>query len=149
MSARVVEIIELVLGELKGEKRLADIDVTKLHSEGYSPKEISAAISWVADKLDENGFNNRLASKSFRTLHPAELELFTPEAAGEVVRLSLLGLLKPEQVDYLIERAVMGQSLPVSADNVKSFTSHALFGFSRKAAREGSRFYIDESDSIN
>ncbi|MDC1068626.1 DUF494 family protein, partial [Candidatus Kapabacteria bacterium] len=106
MQERIVELITIVLQELKKNIRISDIDIENLIGKGYTSSEISTAFSWLVDRIEFNtNFNtgDDSTEDSFRFLHDAEQEMFTKEAWGEVIQLKTLGILSYENVETLIE----------------------------------------------
>jgi uncharacterized protein Smg (DUF494 family) len=105
MQERVVELITIVLQELKNNTKIADIDINSLIKKGYSESEISSAFSWLVDRIEFNressfGEDN---PDSFRVLHEAEQDMFTKEGWGELIQLKSLGIINSEQLEAIIE----------------------------------------------
>ena len=83
MYEKIIEIISLVVSELKYKKHINDIDMKELFDLGYTQEEISTAFSWLVDRLDfsEKFFTASTPSpESFRIMLDSEKELFTNEA---------------------------------------------------------------------
>jgi uncharacterized protein Smg (DUF494 family) len=133
MYERIVEIITLVIAELRTNKSIADVSITNLESLGYSNSEISTALSWLIDRLEfsDNSFvNHKPDSSSFRILHEIEKDLFTSEAWGQVIQLHALGLLTNEHIEILIERTAMMGFRQVDIHQLRLFVAYAVFNIS-------------------
>lgn len=152
MFERIVEIIAYVIGELKQNKKITDIDFDKLQNLGYSNSEISTAFSWLVDRIEfsESLFapDNFTDSNSFRILHDAERELFTSEAWGQLVHLQSLGLLTGEHIENIIERALMTGTQRIDAKALKQFVAQVVFNI-KNLNQPGSRLMLVGSDLIN
>jgi len=152
MYERIIEIIVFVMSELRHNKEINDIDMTELKSRGYTSSEISAAISWLVDQLEfsdqflsSEGMINPLTS--FRVMHEAERELFTPEALGEIIQFNSLGLLNNEHIEMLIEKATMLGLPEVDATQIRSYIANNVFNVQYN--NTGSRFLLQGNDTIN
>ncbi|MBE0555852.1 MAG: DUF494 family protein, partial [Proteobacteria bacterium] len=78
----MVEIILMLMNELKSNKQLADVDVSTLSKSGYTPSEISTAFSWLFDQIStgrEMMASDAPADSSHRILHDVERMVITPE----------------------------------------------------------------------
>ena len=51
MKEKVIEILVYIMSEVQENKRLSDIDLGDLKSQGYTQSEISAAFSWLYDTM--------------------------------------------------------------------------------------------------
>lgn len=151
MYERIVEIITFVLSELKQNKKLSEIDLNILQDRGYSSSEISTAFSWLVDKL-EFGFPSQPLEitdvNSFRILHDAEKELFTESAWGELIQMQMLGLVSAEQIELIIERALLSGVFKIDANYLKNMVASFMFN-ATKSVSSGSRVLLSGNDSIN
>lgn len=135
MHERIVEILLLLMDELQEKKRLGDIDVASLARHGYTPTEISSAFSWLFDRLEggqppPERFRPASAG-SVRLLHPAEQAVITTDGYGYLLQCHQLGLLSLEDVETIIERAMMAGFSSVSAHEVKALVAGMLFDSDR------------------
>mgnify|MGYP006286712543 CR=1 FL=1 len=151
MYERIIEIIVFVISELRLNKNLDDINIKELKSRGYTSSEISTAISWLVDQLEfsESFLSPDLFSQnvSFRVMHQAERELFTPEALGEIIQFNALGILTNEHIELLIENASMLGINEVDVPQVRSFIANNVFNVQYN--NSGSRFLLQGNDTIN
>ena len=151
MYERIVEIITFVLSELKQNKKLSEIDLTELQDRGYSSSEISTAFSWLVDKLEFNSQTKPIEISdvnSFRILHDAEKELFTDSAWGELVQMQMLGMISIDQIEQLIERALLSGVFKIDSNYLKNMIAALLFD-TTNSITPGSRLMLSGNDSIN
>ena len=152
MYERIVEIIVYVMSELKQNKPINEIDVEELQHRGYTSSEISTAFSWIADKFElsekfivSEGFTNK---NSFRILHDAEKDLFTPEAWGEMLQFHSLGLLSNEHIEMLIEHTVSTGLEQIDSYQLKYYVANIIFN-AQSSNFPGNRFMLIGDEPIN
>jgi uncharacterized protein Smg (DUF494 family) len=152
MYERIIEIIVLVISELKQNKAISDIDVDGLQTLGYTNSEISTAISWLVDRVEfsDQFFAFSITSNldSFRILHDAEKELFTQEAWGQIIQFNSLGILTNEHIETLIERTAMMGMRQIDIHQLKYFLANLLFNI-HTSGTPGSRIMLHGNESIN
>jgi uncharacterized protein Smg (DUF494 family) len=152
MYERIVEIIIHVMSELRRKNEFSEGDIIGLEKLGYSEKEISAAFSWIVDKVEfaETMFpvNENTKAESFRVLNQNERDLFTPEAWGEMIQLNSLGILTNESIENLIERAVFIGAGSIDSNHLKWFVAHSIFNIHTQEL-PGSRIMLTGSDTIH
>lgn len=128
---RIIEILVYIVTELSKKKQIEEIDVITLLNKGYSRTEISLALSWIVENL-ENGKstlyqNLNSSNKSFRYLHEAEKHLFTPDGWQELNQLYNLGILSYEKMETFIDRAMLMGLKNINAQQVKKFIAGLIF----------------------
>jgi len=151
MYERIVDIITYVLSELKQNKKLADIDLNILRDKGYSSSEISTAFSWLVDRIEFNNPSQPLNISdvnSFRILHDAEKELFTEFAWGELVQMQSLGIINTDQIEQIIERALLSGVFKIYSFFLKNMIASFIFN-ATNSTTPGSRILLSGNDSIN
>ncbi|HRP02861.1 MAG TPA: DUF494 family protein [Candidatus Kapabacteria bacterium] len=131
MFQRIIEIIIYVISELQ-DKRLDDINFEKLVQLGYSDSEISTAISWIADNHHFNDVVNQSPKlsknkSSFRIFTPHETEYFTPEAFVDLIHYNLLGILKNEDIENLLDRYAVSGYTKIDSNDIKVFIANVKF----------------------
>lgn len=128
---RLVEILIYFATELLKKKEIDEMDVKHLLNEGYSKSEISIALSWIFERISKDKpevFQNlHPENKSFRYLHEAERDLFTPDGWQELTQLYSLGLLPLDSMELFIDRAMMMGLRNIDAHLVKKFVANLLF----------------------
>ncbi len=152
-NERILEILVFVLSEIKQNISIEELNVAELIQRGYSEVEISAAISWLLDKVDMEGAlmmfpKMQSVSTSFRILNQVEKSLFTSATWGKIVEYQELGILTPEQVEFLIFRAVAIQSDVTTIEEVNDLVSKLLF-YSNSMIPSGSKILLDGNDRVN
>lgn len=152
MFERVIEIIVYLISELRNNRNFADINVQHLKDLGYTTSEISTAFSWIADKFDFDEFNSRntpfTSPHSFRILHPAEMDMFTKEAYGQMIHLHSLGIIENEHIEHIIDRAIVtGNVLDIRT--LKYFVASAIFDIDGSNAANTARIILTGNESIN
>ena len=151
MYERIVEIITFVLSELKQNKKISDIDLNELEKKGYSNSEISTAFSWLVDRVE---FSNKLTTldiqsdDSFRILHDAERELFTEQAWGELIQMHSIGILNSNQIELIIERALLTGVFKIDSYFLKNMIASFIFN-ATNSIMPGSRVLLSGNDTIN
>jgi len=128
---RLVEILIYFATELSRKKQIDEMDVKLLLTQGYSKSEIYFALSWIFEKLEDGksvlAQNMQLEGRSYRFLHEAERDLFTPDGWMEVQQLYSLGLLNLELLELFIDRAMMMGLRNIDSEQVKKFVGNLLF----------------------
>lgn len=150
MYERIIEIILLLVNELKSSKQLSDIDVAFLARSGYTDSEISSAFSWLFDRLGDDQAvvqGRRASDSSHRVLHEAERMVITPEAYGYLLQWHDLGLLSNEEMEMLIERIMAAGFSSVGESEIKSFLAGFLFEQDQQEGK--SRISLTGNDTIH
>ncbi len=133
MYERIVEIIIYVISEIKySDKVISDINYNELERLGYSRSEISAALSWIIDSQD---FSKKFSLEeapcsdgvSFRVLHGSERDIFSVEAWGEINLMMTLGMINSEQIEFIIERAILSGLRNIDKEMFRNIFSSILF----------------------
>jgi uncharacterized protein Smg (DUF494 family) len=130
MQERIVEIILFLIGEMRSEKRLGDVDVNVLTREGYTQSEISTAFSWVFDRMTVGQSvmePQPETERSHRILHDAEKMVISAEAQGYLIQCQQLGLLGNRDVEVIIERVMAAGFAEVGLAEMKSLIAGILF----------------------
>ncbi len=152
MFERIIEIMLYVMTELHAKKTFSDIDIRKLHQLGFSTREISTALSWLADKFDlgshtsEYKLTNRI--ESLRILSDFEKDYFTEEAYAELINLYSLGLINNEHINFITERASMTNGLSINKGLLRNIVANLLFS-QPLANMESNRVVMNYSETIN
>ncbi len=153
MFERIIEIIVYLLSELREKNDMSEIDLSRLKQLGYSNSEISAAFSWIVDRVE---FSDELfkgedlipSNVSFRVIQESEQDLFTTEAWGEMIQLQMLGLINNDQIEIMIEKAMVSGGQDIDKGAIRQFVANHLRNPDEKS-KFGSRFMLDGSETIN
>ncbi len=154
MYERIIEIIMLVVEEFRRSKSISAIDLRKLEQRGYTSAEISAAFSWLVDKVEFTKellpLHKSALPTSFRVFHEAERELFSKEAIGELMQMQELGIIDNEHIEQIIEQTLMnGYGLrKLSSYAIKNMVAIILFN-NAAAHSNGFRLMLEGNESIN
>ncbi|MBM4178370.1 MAG: DUF494 domain-containing protein [Ignavibacteria bacterium] len=143
---RVMDIITDMISERKSGTPLAALDTDQLQQRGYSEAEIAAALSWIMEQgvqLTESG------SDGFRILHGIEQNVLTTEAWGMLMTYADLGFLAPDDVEQILERAVMmGSERLVGIPEIKAIIAAYMLDGSVYANSSNRRLLLG-SDSVH
>lgn len=146
---KIVEIISLVLKEIKSNKAISEIDLNELTDKGYSEKEISTAFSWLIDRVEfKDPLNFTEPTDAYRMLHSAERDLFTTEAHGTLIELHSLGVLTNQNIEDLVEKALFTGYLKIDQPKLKQMVAEILLS-SEGTIENGSRLLLRGNDTIN
>lgn len=133
MHERLVVLLMELLKEIdtSGDinSRLKDLS-EKLRLQGFSEKELNAALSWLADRfqIQKTDSDETLPSRgSVRVLHPVERTILTPEAYGYLLHLADSGFIDRDQMEVVIEKAVSSGMNRITVDDIKVITATAVF----------------------
>lgn len=162
---RIMEIIAYVIGVRREGTPLTKVDMGELHKLGYTDSEISAALSWILEqgKMDKGGIGEQAKrekegneasdgqgpTQSFRVLHDVEAETITPEGWGLLLSYVNLGFLTNEDVEQIIERAMMmANETIVDVAEVRALVAVYVM-HKGPLPLSGSRNLLSGTDSIN
>jgi uncharacterized protein Smg (DUF494 family) len=132
MYDKIVEILIYLLLEIKEKQSLNDIDLSKLEESGYSPLEISAALSWLFEKMrfNETQLPSHVSadsSRSFRIFHDVEKLAIDAQARGFLMQLRELNLVTEIELEYVIERIMLSGYSRANIEDVKAIVSSVFF----------------------
>jgi uncharacterized protein Smg (DUF494 family) len=153
MQEKIVEIILHLVTDMKNQNFLDENTINKLVNEGYTQSEISAAFSWLYDKvqLGENLFiadEQGKGSTSQRYFHEAEKLIFTPEARGYLMQCCELGLIDQWDIEFIVDRVMYSGFSRVSINEIKSLIAAAIFDYD-DSDKIGSRIMLNPKDTIH
>jgi len=148
---KVLEIIVLLLSELKQNKQLNDFDLNQLEKLGYTQNEINTAFSWVYSKIftgDKIFVNDDSNTRSNRFLHEVEQGVITPDAYGYLIQLKELGLLNNLDIDLVIDKLMVTSYNRVDLVEMKYMIAAYLLDID-DMNNTNSRMMINTNDTIN
>ncbi len=148
---KVIEIIILLLDEIKSNKKLGEIEVQKLAKLGYTQNEINTAFGWIYTRMHagERIFGGAAADKrSHRVLHEVEKNIITPEAFGFVIQLRELGLLGDMEIEDLIDRIMASGYAKVTLEDMKSLCAGYLLDVD-DMLNSNRRIMLNTNDTVN
>jgi len=152
MQEKIVEILIYLIGEIRKNTPITDIDLSVLSQRGYSTTEISTAFNWLFEKIS-HGENivtetGEISSTSHRVLHDAERMVITSEAYGYMIQLRELGLISDMDIEVIIDRIMMSGYPTVDGEEIKSHVA-ALLAENDDSLNGGSRTMLNGKDTIN
>lgn len=151
---RIIEIISFVVNERHGDVRLSGNDLSELSERGYTDGEISAAISWIIERQDMNQSLESDASPSsgtsFRILHGIEAETIDPEAWGLLLGYRDMGFLTNEDIEGIVERAVIlgAETGSVGLEEIKALIAAFMLN-QQPLPMAGSRSMLLGNETVN
>jgi len=152
MQEKIIEIIVYLINEMRHNKRLGEIDLRALADRGYTQTEISAAFSWLFDKINfgENVFIEEESNSphSHRILHEVEKMIISPEAYGYLIQLREIGLIDEADIELIIDRIMVAGFSKVTVEDMKTVVAAVMFDFD-DSDRIGSRLMLSSRDTIN
>lgn len=120
---KILEIIVIILGELKNSKNVKDIDYNALTEIGYTANEINSALAWIYSKItsDKNFFKEKFENiTSDRIYNEDERKIFTPDALGYMIWLNETGILKHIDREEIIDRIFLAGYSKIDLTDLKS-----------------------------
>ena len=151
MQEKVIEIIVIILNEMRSSKGLKDIDVKKLSNEGYTDAEINTAFAWIFSKLD-SGVEilqaQQARSGSHRVFHPVEKKILKKDAVGYLIQLKELGILTDSDIEGVIDRLLSSGYQKAGAAEVKMVVSSMLFDPDSLSEMKG-KLLLQNNDTIH
>ena len=143
MQERIIEIIVHLLIELQQERnQIEKVDLTRsLLAKKYTDGEINLAFSWIFDYL-KNPPQDRIDSDSEYSDQLDEFPEFeklviSSEAYGFLLQLIQLGVIKENDIEVFVERAVAFGKDDLSVDDMKSIIATILFGLDSRSSFNG------------
>jgi uncharacterized protein Smg (DUF494 family) len=152
MQEKIVEILIYLIGEIRKNTPITDIDLSVLSQRGYSTTEISTAFNWLFEKIS-HGENivtetGEISSTSHRVLNEAERNVISAEAYGYLIQLRELSLITDMDIEVIIDRIMMSGYLAADVAEIKSHVS-ALLAENDDSLNGGSRTMLNGQDTIN
>jgi uncharacterized protein Smg (DUF494 family) len=151
MQEKIIELIVFLMREIRQTRDISKVDMSKLTESGYSQTEISAALSWIYDKMNLREPLKRVKgsrARSYRIFHEAERQIFTKEARGFLIEMYELGLIDYVDMENIIERSLMSGFNVIDRNEIKSTVASVLFEYN-SPGKPGSRIMLNSSDTIN
>jgi len=149
-TGRVMEIILFLVGEIKRNKQIGDIDLKKLSDRGFSESEVSTAFSWLFDNMavtERQSVASNPRTSTFRVYHEFEQSFLTSEARGYLMQLRELELLKDSEMELLIDRLWFLGAPDIGLEAVKEAAAELIFDFS-DATRMDNRMMLSVTDRV-
>ncbi|MBD3332398.1 DUF494 family protein [candidate division GN15 bacterium] len=134
MRDRILEIVVFLIDYMQEHReQVSDIDDISsiLETMGYQDDEISAAYSWLMDRInpdaEEYFASFPVRHSSTRVLTASERALLSTEAQGFLFKLMNLGLIDDEQFEIVLDRLSVVSTASVTEEEIKTVASAVLF----------------------
>jgi uncharacterized protein Smg (DUF494 family) len=144
MKNRILEmLIRLIDGaEQDWNSDLTDSLVENLVNRGYSEEEIEELFSWLfetAGPTSERVHDEvTVINRCLRVLHGWEKMVLLPESFGYLLRLEQFGLLNNDQMEIIIEKAILTGERGINLDRIKSIAASViLYGEGSPSPKDG------------
>jgi uncharacterized protein Smg (DUF494 family) len=133
MQERIIEAIVYLLTEMQQERSRKDkFDLTHhLLLKGYTEVEINLAFSWIFNHL-QNPPRESLMQSDYQDdldqLDELDELVIAPDAYGYLLQLLNLGVVRENDMQVIIERALAFGKDDISIDDLKSIVASIIFG---------------------
>ena len=147
MQERIIEILVYLLTELQQERNRKDkVDLSReLFLQGYTEAEVNLAFSWIFRHLGKPSADQIDGAISFdedlEELPEMDRLAISPEAYGYLLQLLHLGIIREDDMDMFIERAIAYGKDDINVDDLKSIVATILFGIDNRSSFNGYTFY--------
>lgn len=149
--SKILEIIVIILSELKTRKSVNEIDYNSLTEIGYTTTEINSALAWIYSKIntDNNFLKDELDSITSRRIYnEEERKIFTTEALGYLIWLNETGILKDSDREIIIDRIFLTGYSKIGLTDLKSLI--AIYLLDIKDPNDiKSRLILENNDTQN
>ncbi len=153
MEERILEIVFYLVEHLRshnGQIGPFTAISSDLKSRGFTDSEISSAYGWFLEELqrDSGRINPAQSSQqSVRVMSDAELEHFTPDAAGFLIQLLRFRLISPAQFEKIVDKAFLLGDEQIDLPVMKVIASRYVFASG--ASIDLNLFNLDGSEIVN
>ena len=147
MQERIIEILVYLLSELHRERACKNkVNLTSnLILKGYTETEINLAFAWIFNHLHYPPRGNDEDSYSFAedmdNYPDADQLIISPEAYGYLLHLLDLGIIKDNDVEMFVERALAYGKNDINVDDLKSIVASIIFGMENRSSFNGYSLY--------
>jgi uncharacterized protein Smg (DUF494 family) len=133
MQERIIEVIVYLLTEMQQERSRKDkVDLTHvLLLKGYTEVEINLGFSWIFNHLKNPPLDSSLPfDKSDDTEDFDDLDelVIAPDAYGYLLQLLNLGVVRENDMQIIVERALAFGKEDINLDDLKSIVAGIIFG---------------------
>jgi uncharacterized protein Smg (DUF494 family) len=150
-SDRTIDILLEIAPEILKKISLQRINTKRLEQIGYSKTEISYALTLLLDK-NPNAFKKskkKLQDSFFRVLNQDEKKLFSKEAFKDVIILQAIGLIDENDLNELIDRAMIYYNESISQPELRQIISTMLGGEESFDIDTGLRISLKRDEKIH
>ncbi|MBS4028028.1 MAG: DUF494 family protein [Ignavibacteriales bacterium] len=130
-----------------------DLDLTEIEAKGYSPSEISTALSYLFEKVtftDEQGNQAAHSSPhSHRIFHDVEKIAMDAQSRGFLLQLRELNLISDIEFEYIVERIMLSGYTNATLEDVKAIVSSVFFEIKDPLLSGTRSLMLDGDGTIN
>jgi len=140
MQGKLIEILIILMREINNrgmENGQMELISGELLNLGFTEHEISTAFSYVMERMNLLQDAPEPDPRSFRVLHDIERVFLSSEAYGYLLQLQTLGLISVDEMEKIIERALMMSAPKLGVNEVKSIVVEILFDTNEMTGFEG------------
>ena len=151
MHERILDVIVWTVSQLKHNDDIQSLE--QLTEKGFTKQEISIAFSWIAEQFENKKPNELIfslvkPSDSFRIFSEEEKKFFTEEAYTTILKLLSLDIIRPDHIEYIIEKANDLSFKKITDDMVRQFVAHYMFELD-PSHDAYTRYSLSGNESIN
>ena len=150
MQERIIEILVYLLSELYRDRAYkSKVNLTSaLILKGYTDTEINLAFAWIFNHLRRpltgNGDRIQSFTEDMDNYPDADQLIISPEAYGYLLHLLDLGIIKDNDVEMFVERALVYGKNAINVDDLKSIVATIIFGMENRSSFNGYPLYQDD-----
>jgi uncharacterized protein Smg (DUF494 family) len=138
MQERIIEILVYLL---KNRVSLTNA----LTMKGYTETEINLAFAWIFNHLRSpvsgKGDHEQAINEEMDQFADADQLVISPEAYGYLLHLLDLGIMKDNDVEMFVERALAYGKEAINVDDLKSIVATIIFGMENRSSFNGYSLY--------
>jgi uncharacterized protein Smg (DUF494 family) len=147
MQTKVIDLIIHLVRMLRVGDNIRELNPDILNK--YNKSEVSAAYSWVLQKMEDGQLSvaKHSGHQDTRVLHLAERMAISTEAQGYLIELYSMGILNYHQMEAIIEQSMMNNFEIVTLDKMKEMVRQTVFGSNSKG--NAGSIYLRGNESVN
>jgi uncharacterized protein Smg (DUF494 family) len=150
MQERIIEILVYLLSELHHERAYKNkVNLTNaLVLKGYTETEINLAFAWIFNHLRRpiagKGDSTYSFTEDMENYPDADQLILSPEAYGYLLHLLDLGIIRDNDVEMFVERALAYGKDAINVDDLKSIVATIIFGMENRSSFNGYPMYQED-----
>lgn len=152
MTAKIVEVLTIILETLHKKKSLEEVNKILNKNREIDKKTLSIAFSIVYDKVltNRHAVKAKLKEnqKKYRLLTDEEKEILGPENHNYLLHLINIGLLSAQDVEQILEQIMIFPESRISKDEINWIILISLVELN-SSILPGSRVSLFSTDTIN
>lgn len=148
MRNNVIDLIIQMVRMIRSGSTIRELDNRSFPD--ASKSEASAAYSWIMQNVESGQLSSEARkkhSKQLRILHAAERTIISTEAYGYLIELFNIGIIDQNDMERIIENAMMNNFEKIGIDRIKEMVAKLVFGTGDSNKPGGT--YLSGSETIN